>query len=152
LNCTVARSATQAHAGSNSLAITATGTGQMNVGLSTPWPSTSAGLTLTASLWIYQTVGSHFPTFYLRYASSVNNFLQDFTSNPTESTNAWYQASTSGLAPSGTISARIEVSWFSMSAGEVIYIDDASLDDGVTASLPSRRLVFPESVRRAAVR
>lgn len=130
VNATVARSTAQAHGGTSSLAITATAAGQMDVVLTAPWPATSAGLTDKASVWIRQVNAGHYPTLYLRFASSTNNFLGDVTASPAESTTGWYQGTVTGVAPPGTASARIQVTWFGMSAGEIVYLDDASLTAG----------------------
>jgi len=72
------------------------------------------------------TIG-HYPTVYLRFANSGNQFLGDFVASPTEAASSWFSGSVSGLSPVNTQSVRIQLTWFGMAAGETVYLDDASL-------------------------
>lgn len=150
-NCSVARSSTQAHGGTSSLAVTATAAGQMDVTLTTPYPATTAAVPHTASLWDRAAATGKFPTFYMRFSAGGNNFAGDFTSNPSETANTWVQMTVSGTSPAGADAVRIHVTWFNMSAGETIYIDDASIVS-TPATLAPTRLRLPQAVQRAAVR
>lgn len=132
-NCSVARSTTQAHGGTNSLAVTATAAGQVDVTMSTPYASTVAARSHTATLWIYQAASGRFPSFMMRFSIGGNHFAGDFTSNPTETATSWYQATVGGTSPTSADAVRIHVTWFNMGAGEIVYIDDASIDDGTSS-------------------
>ncbi len=127
-NATVARSAAFAHGGASSLGISAVAAAGTDTALLVR-PAAVAGRTYTAGLWLRNTI-AHFPTVYIRFYDTGGGLLTQASTNPVESTSAWYFGTVNAVAPALTTHVDLLVQFFGNGIGDVSYIDDISIDDG----------------------
>jgi hypothetical protein len=147
-NCTVAQSTAQAHAGTHSLAYTATAaaTGYalscLAANITTQGLPVSPGDAVSGSIWFRAaTTGRSVNIgidFYDNSGTALSGNLRG--SNVSDTTTGWVQATVSGNAPANAAFMRLSASVVSPGNGEVHYLDDAFITDTSDPGMASEQV------------
>jgi hypothetical protein len=155
-NCSVARTAAQAHTGSGSLQLTATALGTMQAASCATGSVTSLGMpcvvndTVAVSAWVRSAVTvrtcSAGGQFYDAFGNAIGS--PSFGTGAADSTSAWTNITASLTAPAGAAWFQVIIQVASAAASEVHYTDDVSVNRGAIFSLTDISL-FTQSAKVA---
>lgn len=132
-NATGPNSATQAHTGTKSTALTAASAATM-AGISPAFP-VAAGQAYAGSLWLRPNATARSSSAAIRWLDSTGATLSTTTGTAsTETGAAWKQYTVTGTAPAGAVSARLIANVTSPANAEVHFVDDLQVEPGSTVT------------------
>lgn len=127
-NTTIAQSATQHQAGSNSLACTVTATGTSSAITATKY-ALVGGNQYTASAYVFPPAASKTATVGINWYDASNTFISTTTGSSTALTaSAFTQCVVTGDAPRNASQATVTVTFTSGTTSQIFYIDTINLN------------------------